>query len=263
MKVVLVPSRMKKPKQLLLSVRQWLADAFSLIFPRVCANCGARLLSSESFICTSCYVSLPFTNLQGRRGNVLEKLFWGKFPIERVHSWLRYHSGEESTGLVLKLKYNNRPQIGLFMGEIIANELLNTDFFSGVDAIIAVPLHKNRLVQRGYNQSAKIAQGVSNVTHIPVLNDVVERVVDNTTQTRLSRQERRENVEHIFALVDAEQVEHKHILLIDDTLTTGSTIISCAQELCRAEGVRVSVLTAYVATSIIDLHPRIQTRVDS
>lgn len=242
--------------RLLSQLNLWLSDLINLLFPATCANCGCRLIRGEQHICTSCYVSLPFTRLSGCPGNSLEQMFWGQFTVARAHAWLKYQAGADSTGLITKLKYGRRPQIGFYIGKVMATELLSTDFFQGIDGIIAVPLHESRQKKRGYNQSDEIAKGISTVTHIPILENVVERSVPNPTQTRLHREERIRSVANIFSLRAPQRIAGKHILLVDDVVTTGATIISCAKELSKAENVTISVMTAYTVGGVIDLHPR-------
>lgn len=236
-------------------LRNWLADASRLLFPNVCVVCGNRLVGSESVLCTSCFVSLPFTKLQGKPGNVVERMFWGKIPIERATAWLCYHGGAESTRVITEFKYKNRPQYGALLGELMAYDLMDTDFFETIDLIIPVPLSKKKERSRGFNQSRELSKGISQVCGIPVVDGVIERVVSNPTQTRLSTEERKRNVEGIFRLMNPAMIANKHVLLVDDVLTSGSTLTSCAQELCKAENVRISVMSLFVANKIVGINP--------
>ena len=177
----------------------------------------------------------------------MERLFWAQFPICRANALLGYHGGDDSRKIVLALKYRNRQQIGEHFGRIMAADLIDTTFFEGIDAIVPIPLSKKRQLQRGYNQSESLAEGVSKVTGIPVLNNIVERIKDNPTQTKLNTPQRKQNVEGIFRTIDKDSIRGKHILLIDDVLTTGATILSCAQELSKDTDVRISILTLFVA----------------
>lgn len=129
----------------------------------------------------------------------------------------------------------------------MAQDLLDTDFFDGIDFIVPVPLHRKKMRQRGYNQSAELAHGIAELTGLPVREDLVSRVVDTPTQTRLTAEERRENVRDAFRLLQPAAVANRHILLVDDVLTTNATILSCAEELVKATGVRISVLTLALA----------------
>ena len=233
--------------KLLNTLSQWVKDVGNILFPRSCAVCGRRLNVAEDFICGNCYLELPFTQIRGQRGNVVERLFWEQIKIERASSFLWYKGGAKSIRPVLSLKYNDRPQYGIYFGKIMANDLVDTGFFDDIDAIIPVPLAKKKKRKRGYNQSEYIAKGLSMATGIPVRDDVVQRIIANPTQTRLNAEQRKKNVENIFSLVDGEAIEGKHILLLDDVITTGATIMSCAKELDKVENLKISILSLMLA----------------
>lgn len=220
-----------------------LGDIGGFLFPRRCGICGRRLGKEEHELCTSCFSRLPLTRRKGKAGNGLERIFWRRINIVHVNALLRYESGADSRRLVLGLKYFDRPEIGVMFGRIMARDLEGTDFFDGIDLIIPVPLARKRLKKRGYNQSERLAQGVSDVTHIPIMHDTVIRNVENPTQTHLAASERKENVRNIFFLKHPETVKGKHVLLIDDVLTTGATLLSLAEEISKGEDVRFSILT--------------------
>lgn len=222
-------------------------DAGRILLPSFCTVCGSRLESQEQFVCTKCYLDLPFTHFHGERGNVVERLFWDHLPIERANALLFYQAESDSRHIFFQLKYYNRPRVGRFFGRIMANDLLDTDFFEGIDVIVPLPLHRHKERRRGYNQSHELARGVSEVTGLPLETDAVRRVVDNPTQTHLTHQERRENVRDIFQLIQPERLAGRHILLVDDVLTTSATLLSCGTELAKAEGVRISILALGLA----------------
>lgn len=229
-----------------------LRDIGALLLPRRCIVCGCRLGASEREICTSCFAQLPRTERRGRPCNGLERLFWHRIDIVRANAFLRYEAGADSRRVVLGLKYYDRPELGEMFGRIMARDLEGTGFFDGVDGIIAVPLARKRLRKRGYNQSDMLARGVSAVTGIPVLEGVIRRIVETPTQTHLNAEQRRDNVRDIFELRRPEVVRRRHILLVDDVLTTGATLLSCAEELSRAGNVRFSVLTLSEASHHAD-----------
>ena len=241
----------KRHIKIFTTILNWLADANQLIFPQTCSVCGNRLLKEETVFCTSCHSKLPFTHIKGKRGNNLEKIFWGKFPIERTNSLLKYQSGADSTRIISRLKYGNRPQFGKYLGELMAYDLIQTDFFQDIDCIIPIPLAAKRERERGYNQSHELALGIAKVTGLRIENSVIKRQKSNPTQTKLNFNERITNVSGIFALCRPELIENKHILLVDDVMTSGATLTSCAQELSKAKGVRISILTLFTAHSII------------
>ena len=145
--------------------------------------------------------------------------------------------------MVYQLKYGNRPDIGEDLGRLMANEMQYGRFFEGINALVPVPLSRKRQRQRGYNQSEMLAQGISDITHLPVITKALVRKHFQQSQTHLTRYERQENVANMFHLIDDTPLKNKHILLIDDICTTGSTLIACANAIKHIEGIRISVLT--------------------
>lgn len=238
--VFLTPSH----PQLMLPI---LKNVFDLLMPRPCAMCGNRLSSSEKHLCTTCLMALPLTNLHLQKENAVEKLFWEQFPIERAAS-LFYHDGIHTRGSIYRTKYDENPEVAYWMACAYAKELQQSDFLDDVDGIVPMPLHWRKQLKRHYNQSAYIAEGIHRITGIPVFNHVVTRKKNNPSQTTVSGNERKKNVEDVFLLQHPEQIRGMHLLLVDDVLTTGSTITSCAKELAKAEGVRISVLTLSLAS---------------
>lgn len=225
----------------------WFRDLLHLLMPRICPICGNRLMGSDVCLCVPCRAKLHYLGQgTGEKANIspTSKLFWGLLPIERATSYVYYGQGTISHNILIHIKYRHQPHLAVEMGQMMAQELLPQDFFQGIDYLVPVPLHWRRLLRRGYNQSERIAQGVSNITGIPVLTDVVSRIKNNQTQTHLNKQEREKNVESIFRAQHTKRLRNKHLLIIDDVMTTGSTIISCGREITKAEPtVTVSVLT--------------------
>lgn len=222
-------------------------DIGNFLFPRQCVVCGKRLTANERSICASCLLALPRTEYHLVEHNLLEKTFWKQFPIERAAAFFHYESNK-IRAIIHSAKYHSNPHVGEDMAMIYADELLETQFFEGIDCIVPVPLHWRRRLKRHYNQCDYVAKGISKKTGIPIFKDVVKRVTNNVSQTKMVHTNRKQNVEGIFKLVDAEKIRGKHILLVDDVLTTGSTIASCAKELAKAENVRISVLALAVAS---------------
>ena len=179
----------------------------------------------------------------------MAKMFWGQIHIERATALFYYEAHAETAAILYQLKYKNHPEIGGVMGRMLAREVLGSGFFEGIDAIVPVPLARKRQRQRGYNQSQEIARGICEVSGLPIYNKVVRRNVFEGSQTSRGRWERNENVENVFELTDAELIRHNHLLVIDDVVTTGATVIACAKTLCQSEGVTVSVLALGFAKS--------------
>ena len=221
-----------------------------LISPRQCVICGERLSITERAVCSSCYLHLPRTTYQFTPyDNPMAQLFWGLAPISRAAALFFYESHAEAAQLIYDLKYADRPDIGEVMGRLVAKELQPSGFFDGIDGIVPIPLAKKRQRQRGYNQSQEIACGISEITNLPIYNNVVRRNVFEGSQTNKGRWERNENVEKVFEMTDETAIQGKHLLIIDDVVTTGATVIACAKELCKAGNVKVSVLALGFAKS--------------
>ena len=214
-----------------------------LISPRLCVVCGNRLTVTEETLCSKCYLHLPRTDFDhDLYENVMAKLFWGQIAIEKATALFYYEPHAETANILYELKYKNHPEIGVVMGRMMAKELMRSGMFEGIDAIVPVPLARKRERERGYNQSLELAKGVSEVTGLPIYNKVVKRTKFMGSQTQRGRWERNENVENVFELINGDSISGKHLLLIDDVVTTGATIIACAQEMQKASDVKISVL---------------------
>ena len=230
-----------------LLIKDWLGSFLSLLFPRCCLVCGRPLAKGEECICTMCNINLPRTNYHFQQDNPVEQLFWGKIPLERATSFFFYRKGSDFRQILHQLKYGGRKELGAIMGRYMASELLPTGFFNGIDVIIPVPLHKKKQQLRGYNQSEWIVRGIAAVTGIPVNAESIIRRKNTETQTRKSTFERWENVDGIFELHSSEHLQEKHVLIVDDVLTTGATTVACASALMEIQGIRISILTLAVA----------------
>lgn len=217
-------------------------DFISLLFPRLCYACGNHLLRNEKLICTECYVVIPRTNYHMGDNNPVAQLFWGRCVIEKAAAFSYYNKGSRIRKLIHNLKYKGVKEIGYELGRIYGLSLKSSGFTSDIDLIIPVPLHPSKKRIRGFNQSDLICQGLSDVTGLTVDTTSLIRTVVSATQTKRSRYERWTNVEGIFHVSDPEMIRGLHILLVDDVITTGSTIESCANELLKSEGVKVSVV---------------------
>lgn len=205
--------------------------------------CGRRLSLSEQVLCAVCNLHLPRTGFQYHADdNVMARLFWGVIPIERAAALFYYEASSGASNILYDLKYHDKPEVGVEMGRLLANEFAETGFFDGIDVIVPIPLARKRQRQRGYNQSRCLAEGISQATGIAVNSHVVRRTCFVKSQTRLRRWERQENVEGVFELKDSTSVSGRHILLVDDVVTTGATMTACARELLKAGGVRLSLL---------------------
>ena len=229
------------------SLLQRVIDSF---LPHHCAICEKLLVGSEEHLCVSCLASLPFTNLwQHPYDNEMAQMFWHLIPIERSSALFTYRSHSPSAQLLYRLKYNHQPELGIYLGELLAMKAMETGFFEGVDAIIPIPLTKERQKMRGYNQCMMIAKGIVEKYQLPILENALQRVSFHESQTHKNRWQRQENVEQVFRLTHQVDLSGKHLLIIDDVCTTGATIVACCKELMKAGNVKFSVLTVGLTES--------------
>ena len=217
-------------------------DFISLLFPRLCYACGNHLLRNEYLICTECYVVIPRTNFHLAIDNPVARLFWGRCRIEKAAAFSFFNKGSRIRNLIHNLKYRGIQEIGYELGRIYGLSLKSSGFSADIDLIIPVPLHPSKKRIRGFNQSDFISSGIADATGLPVFTHSLVRNKITATQTKRSRYDRWSNVEGIFGITDPEIIKGRHILLVDDVITTGSTIESCTNELLKVEGVKVSVV---------------------
>ena len=217
-------------------------DFISLLFPRLCYGCGCHLLRNEKIICTECYILIPRTNYHLSNENPVAKLFWGRCLIEKAAAFSYYAKGSRMRKLIHNMKYKGIREIGTEIGRIYAITLSRSGFTDGIDVIIPVPLHRSKKKKRGFNQSESVSEGISSVTGLKLDTTTLVRVSASATQTKRSRYDRWTNVEGIFKVTDPGRIQGMHVLLVDDVITTGSTIESCTNELLKIEGVKVSVV---------------------
>lgn len=223
------------------------ADFFKLLYPDLCVVCGENLLKNEQYICLSCISSIPKTNYHLLADNPIEKRFWGKVPIFRGTAFFFFQKGSSFQKLLHALKYKGNKEIGERIGKYAAIDLIDSPDFKSIDVIIPVPLHPAKYKKRGYNQSEWIGKGLSEILAKPQDTKTLIRVKENTTQTKKTVFERYENTEGIFECTDIKSLTGKHVLLVDDVLTTGSTLEACIRALLQIEGIKVSIFTLAVA----------------
>lgn len=225
---------------------QILKDILDFAFPRNCMLCGRLLIDSEKIICTFCNYGIPRTNFHKDPENPVAALFWGRIKVEHATSFFYFHKGGAYQKLIHGLKYQGRGDIGIITGIMFGSELKGT-VFEQPEFIIPVPLHRRKKRKRGYNQSEMIASGVGKALDKPVYTDILERNEFTVTQTRKSRYDRYANVSGSFLVRAPERCAGKHILLIDDVVTTGSTLEACTEILLENGADKVSVATLAVA----------------
>lgn len=223
--------------------KTYLADFVSLLFPELCAACHESLVAGEDVLCTDCRFNLPYTNFHLQPDNIVARQFWGKIKIEAAYALFYFTKGGKVQNLMHELKYNGQQRVGILAGNMAGSQLIQNDIFKTVDYIIPVPLHKKRMRKRGYNQSACFAEGLAAKLNATVELDNLVRVRATETQTHKSRFARFQNMQEVFTVKKSERLKDKHILLVDDVITTGSTLEACGAKLLEIEGLKLSIAT--------------------
>ena len=220
-----------------------LKDFLYLIFPNACAACGNALYENEDCICTLCRFQLPKTDFHFNPNNPVIKLFWGRTNIYSASSYYKFSKGGKVQHLIHQLKYRGQKEIGKTIGRFFGTELKQSESFNTIDTVIPVPLHPKKFKKRGYNQSDFFAEGLAQTMNAKSDLKNLVRTVATEAQTKKSRFARFKNVDSIFAIKNSANLEGKHILLVDDVVTTGSTLEACANKLLEIPEVKVSVAT--------------------
>ena len=216
-------------------------DFLGLVFPEVCAACGSPLVLNENMICTSCLLHLPRAHFSKERDNPVSQVFWGKLDVYSATALFFFKKGSGVQHLLHQLKYKGNREIGIYLGSLLGDELMASELFSKVEAVVPVPLHPRKQRKRGYNQSEVIAEGICRSLMATMDTKTLIRVHYSDTQTKKSRYRRWENVKDIFSITSEMYLEGKHVLLVDDVLTTGSTMEACATALLTIPKLTLSV----------------------
>lgn len=228
-------------------VSELLIDFWDIVYPNLCLGCKKTLDRQEKLLCVHCRMMLPETGYHREMESELIRKFAGKVRVEHVAAHYRFTKKSVVQKLIHELKYKDHPESAVLAGQWYGHQLqAECPWINEIDLLIGVPLHKKRLQKRGYNQADCIAEGLSEATKLPVLTDVMVRVRFNSSQTRKNRLQRWLNVETVFRVAKPDAIIGKHIVLVDDVLTTGATIEACAIELHKAGCRSVSVLTIAV-----------------
>lgn len=229
-----------------------LSNLLSIIYPRTCPSCAGYIGEKGSVFCADCLQNLPRTEQAVIRQNETEMILLGLphdmvkaakvMHLDRAAAFLFYEKDHPIQHVIHQMKYADRPEIGQALGHQAAMEMSMAGFFEGIDVIIPMPLHPRRMRERGYNQSEYIARGIREVTGLPIDTSHVERVRNTPKQALQKGEERAHNVKEAFAVNHPEALYKKHILLVDDLITTGETMRSCLKAMKRFRGAKFSVL---------------------
>jgi ComF family protein len=217
----------------MIAVKKALSNLSHLFFPHICAGCGTDVLNHESPICIRCIDQLPVTNFHLYAGNVVEKHFWGRIDIHGATSFCHFTKSSVIQRLLHQLKYKNNKEIGYFLGQLMGKTISEASRFSDVDILVPLPLFAARERKRGYNQAAVLCDGMAVSLKIPVATTAVVRLSATETQTHKNRIERWQNMQGMFRVNEPAAITGKHVLLVDDVVTTGATLEACGQELLQ------------------------------
>ena len=220
-----------------------------LLYPEICPGCGSDLLQGNSLICADCMDELPLTGFYMHQNNPVEKIFRGRLPVITASAHTYFTKDSIVQNILHSLKYAGNREAGINMGRMIGRELKSCEWNKDLFALVPLPLHYKKFKKRGFNQAEMICEGISSVINVPILNDLIVRRKNTETQTHKTRAERWNNIESKFELNKAAGFMNKHVLLVDDVITTGATLEACGTELLKIEGLRLSI-AAFAYTSL-------------
>jgi ComF family protein len=220
----------------------------NLFFPHLCIGCGSDTLTKQERLCNNCINNLTHTEFEKHPNNPIEKIFIGRVPIVAAHSQFYFSKGEMLQNLVHDFKYKGNIEIGLYLSQIMGKKMLESNRYNGVDYLIPLPLFAEKEFKRGFNQAAVICDGIAIEMNVLVLKNIVTRIKFTETQTKKHRTERWDNVAESFNVEDKKLLENKHVLLVDDVITTGATLDACAQKIIAIAGVKISIATLTTAS---------------
>ena len=224
-------------------VKRYINDFLHLFFPHNCAGCGTGILNTEDALCAECLNKLPATGFFSTPGNPVEKIFFGRLNIQKAGSAFYFTKESVIQQVIIRLKYKNNPQAGAYLGKLLGAQLKNSARFDDVDVIIPMPLNDRKLFKRGYNQSGMLVNGIVSVWNKPVLESAVTRTLFTETQTHKNRIARWETIEGVFEVTEPNLLSNKHVLLVDDIVTTGATLEACGNAILKLPGSSLSLAT--------------------
>ncbi len=220
-----------------------LSPLVHFFYPHNCIGCGSDIIENENFLCLECINDLPHTGFSLHANNPVEKMFWGRIAIVAGTSEFYFSKASVIQNLIHELKYKGNRKAGIYLGNLMGKSLKSSNRFSNIDYLIPLPLFTKKELKRGYNQAEVLCAGIAEVMNIPILTKNVIRIVHTETQTKKGRIERWENVEKSFAVKDPGILKGKHILLVDDVITTGATMEACGSEILKTGGAKLSFAT--------------------
>ena len=227
-------------------LKGWFSDLLRIVFPDVCEVCGSSLVRGEEVICLKCDMNMPRTRVHNDSFNIIHERLAGKTPIERASGYFYYYRESDYAAIIHNAKYNGRPIIARKLAMRFARELMADNFFDGIDLVLYVPMFFLKKIKRGYNQSEYIAQGISQATNIPVGHNLISKR-SHSSQTKKNSYSRWLNAQGVYDVINPEELENKHVLIVDDVITTGATLLACCDVVNKAvPSATISVLSLAV-----------------
>jgi len=227
----------------MLQVKTYIDDVLHLFFPHVCIGCNTDVLNANDTLCAQCLSKLPVTGFIAVEDNLVEKIFYGRLPVAHAGSAFYFNKDSVIQRTIIQLKYGNNQATGNFLGRLLGRQIAAAKRFDDVDMIIPLPLNDKKLFRRGYNQASVIANGIASVWNRPVTENAVERILFTETQTHKDRIARWKTMEGVFTVTQPALIKNKHILLVDDIVTTGATLEACGEAVLKVPGVKLSIAT--------------------
>ena len=225
------------------AVKNYVEDLLHLLFPHNCAGCGTEVLNPKDLLCAHCLITLPTTSFFSNPGNPVEKIFYGRLPLQQAGSAFYFNKDSLLQHLIIQLKYKGNRNAGIYLGRLLGKALSEAGRFDDVDLIIPLPLNEKKLFTRGYNQASVLAKGITEAWNKPVAEDAVERLLFTETQTHKDRISRWQTMEGVFTATHISALINKHILLVDDVITTGATLEACGSAISQVPGIKLSIAT--------------------
>jgi len=214
-----------------------------LAFPHVCSGCGSDVLPRSQWLCLRCQASLPATGFERHAQNPVDRLFWGRLPLLQATAQFYFTKESLIQSLMHRVKYHGGQELARYLGSLMGQKLAAAARFENIDALVPLPLHPARERQRGYNQATLLCKGIADSWNKPVWTEAIIRHSATETQTRKSRIARWQNMEGRFSLPEPDSLRNRHLLLVDDVVTTGATLEACGRVLLTVPGVQLSIAT--------------------